>query len=115
MISRNKFVGAVDIGTSKISVLIGQFARGRSLHIIGVGECPSRGVVKGQIVDFKAASECVHRALEQAERGAGARIDEVYLAQSGAHLEGFQNQAAVTVSSADNMVSALDLDNVRQL
>ena len=67
------------------------------------------------IVDFKAASECVHSALEQAERGAGARIDEVYLAQSGAHLEGFQNQAVVTVSSADNMVSALDLDNVRQL
>jgi cell division protein FtsA len=115
MISRTKFVAAVEIGTFKVSVLIGQFARGRSLHIIGFGECPSRGVVKGMVVDFKAASECVHSALEQAERSAGARIDEVYLAQSGAHLDGFQNQAGVTVSSADNMVSALDLDNVCRL
>jgi cell division protein FtsA len=115
MLSRTKFIGAVEIGTAKITVLVGQVTRGRSLSIIGLGECPSQGVAKGIVVDYKAASECVHAALEEAERRAGARVGEVYLAQSGAHLEGFQNEAEVRVSSADNMVSALDMDNVCRL
>ena len=115
MLFRNKLVGAVEIGTSKVTVIVGQFARGRSLSLVGLGECPSRGVVKGSVTDFKAASDCVHHALELAEHSAGARIDEVHLAQSGAHLDGFQNEAEVRVSAADNMVSALDMDNVCRL
>ncbi len=115
MISRNKFIGAVEIGTSKVSVLIGELSQDRSLHIIGVGECQSRGVMKGTVADFKAASEATTAALMAAEQNAGTRIDEIYLAQSGGHLEGFYNEAAVNVSSADNMVSALDIDTVCRL
>ena len=115
MISRTKFIGAVEIGTSKVSVLIGEFSQGRTLHIIGVGECQSRGVIKGAVVDFKAASEATTAALIAAEHNAGTRIDEVYLAQTGGHLEGFYNEAAVNVSAADNMVSELDIDTVCRL
>ncbi|MET0263725.1 MAG: cell division protein FtsA [Rariglobus sp.] len=114
MISRTKFIGAVEIGTSKVSVLIGELTQG-TLHIIGVGECQSRGVIKGAVADFKAASEATHSALMAAEQSAGTRIDEVYLAQTGGHLEGFYNEAAVNVSSADNMVSAPDIDTVCRL
>lgn len=115
MISRTKFIGAVEIGTSKVSVLIGELSQDRSLHIIGVGECQSRGVIKGAVADFRAASDATHTALMAAEQSAGTRIDEVYLAQTGGHLEGFYNEAAVNVSSADNMVSALDIDTVCRL
>src|SRR5690606_36996761 len=83
VISRTKFIGAVEIGTSKVSVLIGELTQGRTLHIIGVGECQSRGVIKGAVSDFKAASEAAHSALMAAEQSAGTRIDEVYLAQTG--------------------------------
>ncbi|TSJ75144.1 cell division protein FtsA [Rariglobus hedericola] len=113
--SRTKFIGAVEIGTSKVTVLIGELTQGRTLHIIGVGECQSRGVIKGAVADFKAASEATHSALMAAEQSAGTRIDEVYLAQTGGHLEGFYNEAAVNVSSADNLVSSPDIDTVCRL
>jgi cell division protein FtsA len=115
VISRTKFIGAVEIGTSKVSVLIGELTQGRTLHIIGVGECQSRGIIKGAVADFVAASEATHAALMAAEQSAGTRIDEVYLAQTGGHLEGFYNEAAVNVSSADNMVSSPDIDTVCRL
>ncbi len=115
MISRTKCIGAVEIGTSKVSVLIGELSQSRTLHIIGVGECQSRGVIKGAVVDFKAASEATTAALMAAEQNAGTHIDEVYLAQTGGHLEGFYNEAAVNVSAADNMVSELDIDTVCRL
>lgn len=114
MSSSPTFIGAVEIGTAKITVLIGEYD-GRELAIIGRGECQSRGIIKGTVVDYKAASECTHNALELAEREAGERIDMVYLAQTGGHLEGFYNEAAVSVKAADNMIGAEDIRTVCEL
>ncbi len=115
MSSRTKYIGAVEVGTSKVTVMIGELTQGRSLSIIGFGECQSRGVIKGAVMDFRSASDATHSALLAAESNAGVRIDEVYLAQAGGHLDGFYNEAAVNVSAADNMVSAVDIDTVMRL
>ncbi len=115
MISKTRLIGAVEIGTSKVTVLVGELTRGRMLNIVGLGSCPSRGVIKGSVVDFKEASACTHAAIRAAEQGAGAPVDTVYLAQTGAHLEGFYHEAAVNVNAADNCVSALDIDTVCRL
>ncbi len=114
MSSRSTFIGAVEIGTSKITALVGDYT-GRELTIIGHGECSSRGIIKGAVVDFKAASECTHSALEHAMRDAGERIELVFLAQTGGHLEGFYNEAAVNVKAADNMIGAEDIRTVSEL
>ncbi len=113
--SRGRIVAAVEIGTGKIAVLVGEIARGRALNIIGVGLAQSRGVMKGEVVDYKAASEAAHHALEMAEKKAGARIEEVWLAQTGPHLDGFYNEASVNVKSADNTVTQLDIATVCEL
>lgn len=115
MISKTRLIGAVEIGTSKVTVLVGELTRGRTLNIIGFGSCQSRGVIKGSVVDYKEASACTHAALRSAEEGAGAPVDAVYLAQTGAHLEGFYNETAVNVNAADNCVSAVDIDTACRL
>jgi cell division protein FtsA len=112
--NRTTFIGAVEIGTSKITVLVGEYT-GRELAIIGHGECSSRGVIKGSVVDYKAASECTHSALEHAERDAGEHIELAFLAQTGGHLEGFYNEAAVNVKAADNMIDRDDIRTVCEL
>lgn len=113
--NRGRIVAAVEIGTGKTTVLVGEVARGRGLNLIGLGLAPSRGVMKGEVVDYKAASEAAHHALEAAEKQSGARIEEVWLAQTGAHLDGFANEASVNVKSADNTVTALDIATVCEL
>ncbi len=116
MISNSsRIIAAVEIGTGKIAVLIGEIARGRSLNIIGVGIAPARGVLKGEVVDYKAACEATHHALEMAEKRAGIKIEEVWLAQTGGHLDGFYNEGSVNVKSADNTVTALDIASVCEL
>ena len=115
MISKTRLIGAVEIGTSKVAVLVGEFTRGRTLNIIGIGSCQSRGVIKGSVVDYKEASTCTHAAIKAAEERAGTPVEVIYLAQTGAHLEGFYNEAAVNVNAADNCVSALDIDTVCRL
>jgi cell division protein FtsA len=112
--SRNTFIGAVEIGTSKVTALVGEYT-GREIVIIGCGECSSRGVIKGSVVDYRAATECTHNALELAERDANERIDYVFLAQTGGHLEGFYNEASVNVKAADNMIEKDDIRTVCDL
>ena len=114
MSSSHTFIGAVEIGTSKITVLIGQYS-GKELAIIGCGEHPASGVIKGTVMDYKAASDCTHAAVEQAERDANERIDCVFLAQTGSHLDAFYNEATVNVKAADNMIDRDDIRTVCDL
>ena len=111
---KTTFIGAVEIGTSKIVALIGEHT-GREIVIIGCGECASKGVIKGSVVDYRAATECTQSALELAERDANEHIDQVYLAQTGAHLEGFYNEASLNVKAADNMIEKDDIRTVCDL
>lgn len=111
MSSKPRFIGAVEIGTSRISALVGEYT-GREIAIIGYGESASTGIIKGSVVDYRAASECTHHAIEAAEQNAGERIDTVFLAQTGAHLDGFYNESAINVRSADNTVGLADIDMV---
>ena len=115
MRSKARFIGAVEIGTAKVAVLIGEMVGDGSVNLIGFGECQSHGVIKGLVTDFKAASDATHSALLAAEQSAGVKIDEVYLAQTGGHLIGFYNQATASVSAADNKVSEVDIETVCRL
>lgn len=114
MCARSTFIGAVEIGTSKITVLIGA-QTDREVVVIGFGECAARGVIKGSVVDYREASKCVAAALKAAERTANQRIDHVYLAQSGGHLDGFYNEVSVSVRAANNMIEAEDIAKVCDL
>ena len=115
MVSKGSYIGAIEIGTSKVAVLIGEVLGDRRLNIVGLGTSSSRGVIKGDVADFKAASDCTHAAILAAEQRAGVKVDAVYLAQSGSHLAGFVHEAGIGVSSADNLVSRDDMEQVMAL
>ena len=74
---KSKVIAGVDIGTSKVAVLLGEIQEGKSLNVIGFGDCSSRGVQKGEIVDFYEASDCAHAAILAAENQAKVKIDGV--------------------------------------
>lgn len=82
------FVTALEIGTTSIKVLIADVHADGSISVAGLGECDSRGVHKGEIVDFELALEAVHRAMETAETESKKSIGEsVYLSASGGRAE----------------------------
>jgi len=105
----NKIIGAVEIGTSKVKVLLGEITGKETLNVVGFGVVESKGVKKGEVVNFKEASEQVHLAIDVAERSAGVKIEEVYLSMTGCHLRGSFNLGSARVSSADNRVTKSDV------
>lgn len=110
----SRVVAAVEIGTSKVVVLLGEIIAGEGLNIIGHSICTSEGVKKGQIQDLNAASRRVHATVFEAEKNAQTRIDEVYLAQTGSHLSGGFNIGTANVSSSDSIVRKVDMEQARE-
>ncbi|MDD3276049.1 MAG: cell division protein FtsA [Kiritimatiellales bacterium] len=91
-------ITALEIGTTTIKVLMAEVREDGGLMVAGLGECESRGVRKGEIVDFELALEAVRRAMEAAETVAHKSIGEsVYLAASGGRAESLLHIGGIPV------------------
>ena len=71
-------IGALDIGSSKVSALIVTRDNDGRLRVLGTGQRESRGVKRGYITDMAVTETAVREAVEQAERMSGVTIDDVW-------------------------------------
>ena len=76
------FVG-IDIGSSKVGVLIGQRDDKGGIEVVGKGLAPNRGTRKGNIVNVEATVEALKQASEEAEVMAGVEISRAFVGISG--------------------------------
>ena len=112
MASNNLMVG-LEIGTSKICVVVGEGRPDGTIKILGVGQAPSRGVRKGEIVDFETAMKCVHEAVVDAEQKSDVMIRSVYVAVAGSHLQSFNNRGCVMLPEDRDEIDERDVDDVK--
>jgi cell division protein FtsA len=102
----------LEIGTSKICAAVGEVNAAGALNIIGLGQCRSRGVRKGEIADPPLAEEDIRNAIVEAEQMADVEIRSVYLGVTGAHIRGFNNRGVHPVVSSDREISEDDVQDV---
>lgn len=101
----------LEIGTSKVCAVVGEFNPEGALNVIGVGQSRSRGVRKGEITDAEAAEQDVRHAIAEAEQMADVEIRSVILGVTGNHLRGFNNRGVHPVVSADREISEEDVQD----
>jgi len=112
MASSDLIVG-LEIGTSKICVVVGETRPDGTLKILGVGQAPSRGVRKGEIVDFETAMKCVHEAVVDAEQKSDVMIRSVFVAVAGGHIQGFNNRGCVMLPEDRDEIDDQDVEDVK--
>ncbi len=112
MFDDGNIIAGLEIGTSKICVVVGELTADGGLNIIGLGQSPSQGVRKGEITDPQKVEEDLRTAMFEAEQMADVEIRSVYLGVSGGHIRGFNNRGVHPVVSADREISPDDVDDV---
>src|SRR3989442_1558988 len=112
MFDSSSIIVGLEIGTSKICAVVGEVNAEGALNIVGIGQSPSRGVRKGEIVDAHAVEEDVRKAIVEAEQMADVEIRSVYLGVTGSHIRGFNNRGVHPVVSADREISEDDVQDV---
>ncbi len=109
VIEKNLVVG-LDIGTSKISVAVGEITPDNQLSIVGVGNQPARGMDKGGVNDLNLVIQSIQRAINEAELMADCQISSIYLGISGKHISCQNENGMVPIN--DKEVIQEDIDNV---
>jgi cell division protein FtsA len=105
-----KLIVGLDVGTSKIVVVVGELLPDGELNIIGLGQSDSKGMDKGGVNDLESVVKAVQRALHEAEMMADMKISSVYLGISGKHISSQDEIGMVAISEEE--VTQDDVDNV---
>lgn len=113
MVKKNLIAG-MDIGTSNVRVIVGEFNVDGSINIVGVGTSPSEGLKKGVIVDLDKTVDAIAHAVEEAERMVGTNIPSVFLGIVGSHVSLVNNRGVVAVSGEDKEIVEEDVERVLQ-
>ncbi len=98
VVSRNKLLTALDVGSSKICCFIARFINTNNFEIIGIGHQVSRGIQGGSIVDMQATEDSIRSAVDLAEKMAGEKIKEAYVCFSGAKSSSELIDEAVSIN-----------------
>src|SRR5882672_9811688 len=91
----------LDIGQTKVCVLIAEPRDAGAIDIVGFGSAPSRGMRKGVVVNLDACVSSIKQAVEEAELMAGCSVDRAFVGVSGAHLRGLNSRGVVTISGRE--------------
>jgi|LauGreDrversion4_2_1035121.scaffolds.fasta_scaffold18606_5 cell division protein FtsA len=111
MFDPESIVVGLEIGTSKVCAAVGEMTSQGGFKVLGLGQCRSRGVRKGEITDPQKASEDIRQAIAEAEQMADVEIRSVFLGVTGAHVRGFNNRGIHPVVSADREITQEDVDD----
>ncbi|QFR35087.1 cell division protein FtsA [Ancylobacter sp. TS-1] len=93
---RTGVVGVLEVGTSKIVCMIARLKprdatsslrrRTHSVDVLGIGHTSAHGIKGGTVIDMERAEHAIRRAVDAAERMAGAQIASVVVALAGGRL-----------------------------
>jgi cell division protein FtsA len=109
---KNGYIVGFDIGTKKITAIIGEIAEDKKIEIIGIGTAESRGLRKGVVVNLDATVSAIKKAQEEAELMAGVEIDSAFIGLSGAHIKSFNSRGVIAVSGKNREISREDIKRV---
>lgn len=101
---------ALDIGTSKIAVLVGEFNDAGEVEIIGFGTHPSRGLKRGVVVNIESTVQSIQRAIEEAEMMAGCKIHSAFTGIAGSHISSLNSHGVAAIR--DREVTQQDVNRV---
>jgi cell division protein FtsA len=109
---KNGYIVGIDIGTKKVTAVIGEVNEERKVEVIGIGTADSKGLRKGVVVNLDITCAAIKKAQEEAELMAGVAINSAFIGISGAHIKSFNSRGVIAVSGKNREISRDDIRRV---
>ncbi len=106
---QERVIVGIDVGTTKICVLVGELDRDGKLNIVGVGTCPSQGLRRGVVVNIEETVTSIAAALDRAERLSGKKITTAYVGIAGSHIASENSKGFVAISPSGRDIVQNDI------
>ncbi len=101
LVGADRHIVAIDVGTTKICVLIAQYVGSELVDIIGIGKAPSEGLKRGVVVDIAKTVQSIKTAVREAELMSGICIESAYVGIAGSHIHAYNSHGVVPIKRGE--------------
>jgi len=108
----DKIVVGLDIGTTKICVIVGRKNEYGKLEILGMGKSVSDGVMRGVVVNIDKTISAIQVAIKEAEEQSGIDIRVVNVGIAGQHIKSSKHHGSIIRQSSQEEIS---IDDIKRL
>ena len=112
-----RIITGLDIGSAKTTVVIAEAVGDRkntpTLKILGVGQARTTGLRKGIVSDIEETTRSIKKAIDDAERMAGTKVDALYAGIAGEHVRAMISKGIVAVNGDE--ISKADVDRANDV
>ncbi|MDA8924266.1 cell division protein FtsA [Flavobacteriaceae bacterium] len=102
----------LDIGTTKIVVMVGQKNEFDKVEILGIGKSKSLGVHRGVVNNITQTIQSIQQATLEANAKSGLTINEVVVGIAGQHIRSLQHSDYITRENADEVIDEHDIETL---
>ncbi len=106
----SEIVVGLDIGTTKIAVIVGRRNEHGKIEVLGVGKSESLGVSRGVVLNIEQTVNSIKAAVQEAETKSGVDIKVVNVGIAGQHIKSLQHRGVLTRKSIEEEISQKDID-----
>ncbi|HRY33728.1 MAG TPA: cell division protein FtsA [Bacteroidales bacterium] len=104
----------LDIGTTKIAVIVGRYNQYGKIDILGYGKTPSIGVVRGVVYNIEDTVNSITEAVRLAEAASGVEIRSVYVGIAGQHIKSQHHRGSYIRPNGEDEIIADDIDRLHE-
>ncbi|UZJ39420.1 cell division protein FtsA [Prosthecochloris sp. SCSIO W1102] len=105
---KSNIVVGLDIGTTKVCVVVAEKDEVGKLNILGKGRTDSEGLQRATVVNINKTVDAIKSAVADAERESSIRIKGVNVGISGAHVHCINSNSEISVNQS-GVVNASDV------
>jgi cell division protein FtsA len=95
MTRASEIIVGVDIGTTKVTSVIGEVSE-QGIEVIGIGDHSCKGLQKGVVVNIDKTASAIRGAVTQAGQQAACQVESVFISISG-HTKSLNSTGMVSV------------------
>jgi len=108
----SEIIVGLDIGTTKIAVIVGRKNEHGKIEILGHGRTESIGVKRGVVSNIENTVNSIRIAIDEASQKAGVNIKYVNVGIAGQHIKSLQHRGGIIRENYDDEISKQDVETL---
>ncbi|KAF5047874.1 Cell division protein FtsA [anaerobic digester metagenome] len=102
----------LDIGTTKIAMIVGYQNEHGKLEVLGFGKTESLGVKRGLVANIEKTVEAIKKVVEITEAKSNVNIRTVNVGIAGQHIKSLQHRGSIIRENTENEIGQEDVERL---